>query len=203
MLARMEANGEMIERVQERRYMELELEGSRGSTKAVELVEVAMGFGDNLLFTDANLLVRHGERVGLVGANGAGKSVLFKLVLGQLEPLEGMVKVGPSTRVGYYAQEHQTLAQWGSKTPLELLRDVKPMPEATAVNLLLKFTFSYEQARQPITTFSGGERSRLQLLTLMLQAPNLLLLDRQPTTLTSVRQKCWKARWTNSRARCW
>ncbi len=180
MLARMEANGDMIERVRERRYMELELEGSRGSTKAVEFVDVAMGFDDDLLFMDANLLVRHGERVGLVGANGAGKSVLFKLILGQLEPLDGIVKVGPSTRIGYYAQEHQTLASWGSKTPLELVRDVKTMPEATAVNMLLKFTFTYEQVRQPIATFSGGECSRLQLLALMLQAPNLLLLD-EPT----------------------
>lgn len=180
MLKRIEANGEIIERVRQRRYMELEIEGSRGSTKAVDLVNVAMGFGDDLLFMDTNLLVRHGERVGLVGANGAGKSVLFKLILGELEPLDGTIKVGPSTRIGYYAQEHQTLAAWGSKTPLELVRDIKTMPEATAVNLLLKFTFTYEQTRQPIATFSGGERSRLQLLALVLQAPNLLLLD-EPT----------------------
>jgi ATP-binding cassette subfamily F protein 3 len=180
MLARMEANGEMIERVTERRYMELEIEGGRGSTKAIELREVTMGFDDDLLFAGFNLLVRHGERVGLVGANGAGKSVLFRLILGQLEPLAGVVKVGASTRIGYYSQEHQTLNGWGEKTPIDLLRDVKPMPEGAAVNLLLKFTFSYEQCRQPIATFSGGERSRLQLLALMLQEPNLLLLD-EPT----------------------
>jgi ATP-binding cassette, subfamily F, member 3 len=180
MLARMEERGEMIERVTERRYMELDLGGGRGSTKAIELSKVAMGFGDDLLFCDLDLLVRHGERVGLVGANGAGKSVLFRLILGQYEPLDGVVKVGPSTKIGYYAQQHETLTTFAARTPIELLRDVKPMPEQEAVRLLLKFTFSYEQTRQPIGTFSGGERSRLQLLALMLEQPNLLLLD-EPT----------------------
>jgi ATP-binding cassette, subfamily F, member 3 len=67
-----------------------------------------------------------------------------------------------------------------SRTPVELIRDVKPMQEGAAVTQLLKFAFTYEQVRQPISTFSGGERSRLQLLCLMLTQPNLLLLD-EPT----------------------
>jgi ATP-binding cassette, subfamily F, member 3 len=124
--------------------------------------------------------VRHGERVGLIGPNGAGKSVLFRLILGQLQPLEGEIKIGPSTHIGYYAQEHQTLDGWLGRTPLELIRDIRPMPEGEAVTHLLKFAFVYEQARQPIHTLSGGERSRLQILRLMLTRPNLLLLD-EPT----------------------
>lgn len=180
MLARMEDNGEIVERVSERRLMGLELNGWRGSTKAVELAQVAMGFDDDLLFLDVNLLVRHGERVGVIGPNGAGKSVLFKLILGQLEPLEGVVKIGPSCRVGYYSQEHQTLAGWLDRSPLERVRDIKPMGEGEAVAFLLKFRFSYQQVRLPIGGFSGGERSRLQLACIMLQNPNLLLLD-EPT----------------------
>lgn len=180
MLDRMEERGEVIERVTERRSMGLELNGWRGSTKAVELTNVAMGFDDDLLFMDANLLVRHGERVGLIGPNGAGKSVLLKLILGQLEPLDGIVKIGPSCRIGYYSQEHQTLVDWLDRSPLELMRDIKPMGEGEAVAFLLKFLFSYEQVRMPIRGFSGGERSRLQLATMMLQNPNLLLLD-EPT----------------------
>jgi ATP-binding cassette, subfamily F, member 3 len=180
MLDRMEAKGEIIERVQQRRQMGLALEGGRASQKALELTEVAMGFGDDLLFLDVNLLLRHGERVGLIGANGAGKSVLFKLVLGDLAPLSGTIRIGPSCRIGYYSQEHQTLAQWLHRSPLELVRDIKPMAEDDGVAFLLRFLFRYDQVRLPIGGFSGGERSRLQLACLMLQNPTLLLLD-EPT----------------------
>lgn len=180
MLARMEANGEMIDRVTERRLMDLQLEGGRGSNKAVELSSVTMAFGDDPVFFDVDMLVRHKERVGLIGPNGAGKSVLFRLILGELEPLEGVVKIGPSTRLGYYAQEHQTLDDWLRRTPVELIRDVRPMPEGEAVTHILKMAFTYPQTRQPIGTLSGGERSRLQMLRLMLMQPNLLLLD-EPT----------------------
>lgn len=180
MLDRMEANGEIIERVVERRQMELKLNGSRGSTKALEINGLTMAFGDDLLLLDVNLLVRHGERVGLIGPNGAGKSVLMRLILGQLEPLEGEITIGPSTQVGYYAQEHQTLRPWWERTPLDLIRDRAPKSEGNAVAFLLKMLFTYEQVRQPIGTMSGGERSRLQLACLMLSQPNLLLLD-EPT----------------------
>jgi ATP-binding cassette, subfamily F, member 3 len=180
MLTRMEENGEMIERVRERRLMELSLEGGRGSDLALQALDLTMGFGDDLLMLGVNLTVRHGERVGLIGENGAGKSVLFKLLLGQLEPIEGVVKIGPSTKVGYYSQEHQTLEGFLDKTPIDVIRDLQPMQEGAAVNLLLKFAFTYEQTRQTVRTLSGGERSRLQLLRVMLQKPNLLMLD-EPT----------------------
>ncbi|MFN8560838.1 MAG: ABC-F family ATP-binding cassette domain-containing protein [Anaerolineae bacterium] len=180
MLERMQENGEIIEKVSERKQLELSLEGWRGSTKALELKRLTMGFDDDLLFTDLDLLVRHGERVGLIGANGAGKSVLFKLLIGELTPLDGEVKIGPSTRVGYYAQEHQTLDAWRDKSPLDFIRDVSPTSEGAAVAFLLKMLFTYEQVRLPIGAMSGGERSRLQLAALMLQRPNLLLLD-EPT----------------------
>ncbi|MHB8625045.1 MAG: ribosomal protection-like ABC-F family protein [Aggregatilineales bacterium] len=180
MLDRMEANGEIIEKVTERRTMDLQFKGSRGSTKALEIKNLSVAFGDDLLFLDLNFLLQHGERVGLIGANGAGKTVLFKVILGQLAPLDGIVKIGPSARVGYYAQEHETLAEWLDRTPIERVRDQSPMTEGSAVTFLGKFLFSYEQTRQLIGTLSGGERSRLQLACLMLAQPNLLLLD-EPT----------------------
>lgn len=180
MLERMEANGEIIEKVTETRLMDLQLSGWRGSTKALEVTQLSMGFGENLLFLDLNLLVRHGERVGLLGPNGAGKSVLFRLILGEISPLSGEITIGPSTKIGYYAQEHQTLTAWLDRTPLDFVRDLATKSEGDAVAFLLKFLFTYEQVRQPIRTLSGGERSRLQLASLMLQQPNLLLLD-EPT----------------------
>lgn len=180
MLERMETNGEIIEKVTEHRKMELQLNGWRGSTKALEIVNLAMAFDDDWLFVDLNLLIRHGERVGLVGPNGAGKSVLFKLVLGELEPVDGDIIIGPSTRIGYYSQEHQTLDPWLERTPLAFVRDIAPKSEENAISFLLKFNLTYDQTRQPIHTLSGGERSRLQLAGLMLSQPNLLLLD-EPT----------------------
>ncbi len=180
MLERMEERGEIIEKVHEQRLMEFQLNGGRGSTKSVELNGVTMGFDDDLLFLDVDFLLRHGERVGLVGPNGAGKSVLFKLILNQLQPLAGEVKVGPSTQMGYYSQEHQTLNRWLDRTPLDMVRDERVISEGAAVTFLLKMAFSYEQVRQPVRTLSGGERSRLQLAMLMLQQPNVLLLD-EPT----------------------
>ncbi len=180
MLDRMEANGEVIERVVDRKKMELQIEGSRGSNRALELANLTMGFGDDLLFLGLNMQLWHGERVGLIGPNGAGKSVLFKLILGEFEPLDGQVKVGPSNKIGYYSQEHQTLTNFLHRSPLELVRDVKPMHEGEAVAFLLKFLFKYDQLRLPISGFSGGERSRLQFACLILQKPNLLLLD-EPT----------------------
>ena len=179
-LAKMEARGEIIEKVTDARLMDFKVDGWRGSKKALELVKVSVAFDDQPLFADANLLLRHGERVGVIGPNGAGKTVLLRLILGELAPHAGEIKVGPSVRIGYYSQEHQTLDAWLDRAPLDLIRNIQNSSETAAVNFLLRMAFSYEQVRQPIRTLSGGERSRLQLALVMLRQPNLLLLD-EPT----------------------
>lgn len=180
LLDRMEANGEIIEAVRDPRVIDVQFAGWRGSTNALEVEHLAMGFSDRALFSNLSFLIRHGERVGLIAPNGAGKSVLFKMILGEHAPLQGQIKVGPSVEVGYYAQEHQTLGNWLDKSPLDLIRAIWPRSEGDCIAFLLKFVFKYEQVRQPIRTLSGGERSRLQLARLMLARPNLLLLD-EPT----------------------
>ncbi|MGJ3239074.1 MAG: ribosomal protection-like ABC-F family protein [Anaerolineae bacterium] len=181
MLERMEANGEIIEQVQEARTMDFTVNSaSRGSQEAVRFKGVTMVFDENPLFIELDFLLRHGERVGLVGPNGAGKSVMMKLMTGTYTPYDGQVKIGPSTRIGYYSQEFQTLDAWRDATPLDLIHRHKYGSEGSAVSFLLKMAFTYDQVRQPIHVLSGGERSRLQLALLMLQQPNLLLLD-EPT----------------------
>ncbi len=180
MLAQMEERGEIIDKVFDQTLMDFKVSGWRGSKKVLELDDVAMAFDDEQLFCEADLLLRHGDRVGIIGPNGAGKTVLARLILGELEPAGGRIYLGPSIRVGYYSQEHQTLSGWLDKTPLDLIRNMQNSSESNAINFLLRMAFSYEQVRQPIRTLSGGERSRLQLALVMLRQPNLLLLD-EPT----------------------
>lgn len=180
MLQQMEERGEIIEKVYDQRLMDFKVEGWRGSKKVLELIDVSLVFDEQPLIRDANLLLRHGERVGVIGPNGAGKTVLLHMILGELEPSAGEIKVGPSIRIGYYSQEHQTLDLWLDRTPLDLIRNMQNSSEQSAVNFLLRMAFSYEQVRQPVRTLSGGERSRLQLALVMLREPNLLLLD-EPT----------------------
>ncbi len=95
--------------VLERKRMELALSGWRGSNKVLEVTGVVKRFGSASPLKGVSLLLRHGERVGLIGANGAGKSVLLRTLIGQYAPDSGEVKLGPSVQLGYYAQEHETL----------------------------------------------------------------------------------------------
>jgi ATP-binding cassette, subfamily F, member 3 len=174
---------EKIERpTLERRKMGLELNGWRGSNKVLEISGLQKSFtnrlGQNGVLNKLDLLVWHGERVGLIGPNGAGKSVLLRLILGQLSPEAGDIRLGPSVKVGYYAQEHETLDP--TQTPLEAVRYAGSMSESNAVAFLIRYLFSYQQASQVIGDLSGGERSRLQLALLVLSGANFLLLD-EPT----------------------
>jgi ATP-binding cassette, subfamily F, member 3 len=165
--------------VLERRKMRLAFRPSqRGGAKAVELRGLEKAFGDNIILLDANATIMSGERVGIVGPNGAGKSVLLKLILDQLPADGGSVWVGPSIRLGYYSQEHETLDL--RQTPVEAIRQVKPMYEGEAVSQLGRFLIPFEASMQPIAKMSGGEKSRVQLARLMLMGANCLLLD-EPT----------------------
>jgi ATP-binding cassette subfamily F protein 3 len=165
--------------VLERRRIGLELHPhQRGGKRAAELREVGVTFGEHPVLLGVDLTVMHGERVGVVGLNGAGKSVMLKTLVGEVSPTEGEVWVGPSIRIGYLAQDQDTLDP--DATPISTLRASFPGTEEQAVSRLMAFLFDYEQVRRPIRTMSGGERTRLQLLLLMLSGANLLVLD-EPT----------------------
>lgn len=170
---------ERIERpLVERRRMELRLHGWRGSNKVLELRGVKKAYGERKILTGANLVLHHGERVGVIGRNGTGKSVLLRLALGKEQPDAGEILMGPSIVSGYYAQEHETLDP--EKSVLETIRSAGNMSESSAVAFLLRFLFTYRQVEQKVKELSGGERSRLQLALVVLSGANFLLLD-EPT----------------------
>jgi ATP-binding cassette subfamily F protein 3 len=182
-LKRIERIDKIDRPVLERKKMALELSGWRGSDKVLEIADLdkVFPYGDadeNIVLAGLNLLIWHGERVGLVGPNGSGKSVLFRLILEQELPSSGEIKVGPSVKIGYYAQEHESLEKEYSL--IDSVRYTKPQSEGEAVAFLGKFLFNYEQARGPVKNLSGGEKSRLQMALLMLSDVNFLLLD-EPT----------------------
>ena len=204
----MEARIERMEKIDrpvlERRKMDLALNGWRGSNQVLELVEVYKSFSrtpkssrstpvgpdfgksdqrletldSRVILANVNFLIRHGERVGLIGPNGAGKSVLLRLILGKEHPTNGEIKIGPSVKIGYYAQEHETLDF--NQTLIDAVRLAGNMSESNAVSFLIRYLFTYQQSTQKIGSLSGGERSRLQLALLVLSGANFLLLD-EPT----------------------
>ncbi len=162
----------------DRKRMELQLNGWRGSNKVLELANVSKSFGAKKVFTNLNETVWHGERVGLIGPNGAGKSVLLRMILEQEQPDSGEIKIGPSVSVGHYAQEHETLDF--NQTVVDAVRYAGEMNEGRATAFLLRYLFTYRQVSQKIGELSGGERSRLQLALVVLSGANFLLLD-EPT----------------------
>ena len=165
--------------VLERKRMSLQLQPSqRGGQKALDLRDVSLAFGDNLVLLGLNHTFWRGERVGIVGPNGAGKTVLGRLLTEQLAPTDGEVWRGPSINVGYYAQGHETLDP--DATLLQIIRSAKAMYEEQATAFLGGFLFPYRMVNQPVRSLSGGERSRLQLARLMLSGANCLVLD-EPT----------------------
>jgi len=171
---------EKVERpVLERRKMRLQFRPAvRGGTKTLELRHLRKAFGEKVILEGADDVILNGERIGIVGPNGAGKSVLLKLILGQLQADSGDVWIGPSVRIGYYAQEHETLNL--RQTPVEAIREVRPMYEGEAVAQLQRFLLPYDACSQPIARLSGGEKSRVQLARLMQLGANCLVLD-EPT----------------------
>jgi ATP-binding cassette subfamily F protein 3 len=163
----------------ERRKIALELRPhARGGERVVELQGVGVELGGAQILAGVDLTVLRGERVGVVGDNGAGKSVLLRVLAGELEPTEGERKAGPSIKFGRLAQDRRP--DDPKATPLQLVRHAAPIAEGEAVSRLMKFLFAYEQVRRPLDTLSGGEWTRLQLLLLMLRGANCLLLD-EPT----------------------
>jgi ATP-binding cassette subfamily F protein 3 len=159
----------------ERRKMALALRSAvRGGDRVIALRGVQFA----PVLAGVELEVMRGERIGIVGPIGAGKTVLARLLAGDLPPTAGERWAGPSITVEYVSQAAVELP--GDRTPIDVVRAARPLSEGEAVALLVRFLFDYEQLRRPIATMSGGERTRLRCCLVMLSRANCLILD-EPT----------------------
>ena len=167
---------ESIDKPQPTWHMKLEfLDTPPSGRDVLHLEGLTMGFGDGELFRCVDLTLRAGERFALVGPNGSGKTTLARLILGELAPRAGRVRLGAGVKVGYYAQEQEDLDP--ESTPYEAIRAVAAMSQTEARSFLHYFLFSGDEVFVPVTSLSFGERARLILARLVAQGCNFLLLD--------------------------
>lgn len=162
----------------ERKQMGLQFEGQDRSGKDVVVIkEVSKGFADHPLFNEVNLHVRFQERAAIVGRNGTGKTTLLKLLLEEIEPDAGEIRIGSSVKIGYLSQH----AYGNMKSDvLEAFREYVAVTEGEARHILAKFLFYGPAVFKKVTQLSGGEKMRLRLAQLMYQDINFLILD-EPT----------------------
>ena len=161
----------------------LAMGSKRLGTKGIELTDVAFSWPDGTpngsrVLDPCSLVFEPGDRVGVVGANGAGKSTLLDLVAGRLVPTSGTVDRGATVQIGYYDQLGRDLDL--TQRVREAIAGDKGEPSLADVALMRRFWFDGDAQFAPISTLSGGERRRLQLLLTLVPQPNVLLLD-EPT----------------------
>ncbi|ANS45717.1 ABC transporter ATP-binding protein [Bacillus thuringiensis] len=162
----------------ERKQMGLQFEGQERSGKDVVVMkEVSKGFAGRPLFEQANLHVRFQERAAIVGRNGTGKTTLLKLLLKEINPDVGEIRIGSSVKIGYLSQH--TYGNVKSNV-LEAFREYVAVTEGEARHILAKFLFYGPAVFKKVTELSGGEKMRLRLAQLMYQDINFLILD-EPT----------------------
>ena len=171
---------EKVEKVYHTEQARFSFDISRQSGRDVLMVDsLSKSFGDNVLFKDISFNLRLGDRVAIIGPNGCGKSTLFKIILGQIPPTSGSVKLGTGVEIGYYDQELTSLNP--NNTVLDELWDSFPqMTETEIRNALAARLFKGDDVYKPVASLSGGEKSRLILTKLVLANNNFLMLD-EPT----------------------
>ncbi len=160
----------------------------RSGQIVAEMKEVGKSFGEKFVFGGANITIEKGDRIALVGRNGEGKTTLARLLIGEMEPSEGSVKLGANVSLGYYAQNQDDLMD-GEFTVYDTLDKVAVGDIRTKLrDILGAFLFRGEDVDKKVKVLSGGERSRLAMARMMLSPHNLLVLD-EPTNHMDMRSK--------------
>ena len=154
-----------------------------GYSSFVELEHISKGFGDKHLINDFSYIVLRDDRIGFIGPNGCGKSTLMKMIMGILKPDVGNITIGDTVKIGYFAQENEDMT--GDIRVIDYIRNVAEYiqttkGQASASQMLDRFLFPPELQYTPLDKLSGGEQRRLYLLKVLMEAPNVLILD-EPT----------------------
>ena len=156
---------------------------TRLGRKTIEINNLSKSINDKVLFSDFSYIVKRFDRLGFVGKNGSGKTTLFKTILNEVSPDSGSVVIGETVKVGYFRQENKI-----NDSNTRIIDYVKTFGESiettegtlTASQLLENFMFTKNMQYMPISTLSGGEKRRLQLMCVLISNPNVLFLD-EPT----------------------
>ena len=164
---------------------------ARMGRTTIELEHLCKRYEDKILLHDFSYIFLKGDRVGFVGANGSGKTTLMKMIAGRLEPDSGTITVGQTIKIGYYTQEIENDKNAGvaymdpNERVIDYIKNTAEYVRTTdglvsASNMLERFLFPSSQQYSPIGKLSGGEKRRLNLLRVLMEAPNVLILD-EPT----------------------
>ncbi len=163
--------------------VEINALSSRMGKKTIELTNISKGFGERQLIQDFTYILLPGDRIGIIGPNGCGKSTLLNILTGMLEPDSGTIETGTTIKLGYFSQENEYMDE-----KLRVIDYIKETPEyiqtsegtVTASGMCEKFLFTSSMQYTQIAKLSGGEKRRLYLLKVLMEAPNILILD-EPT----------------------
>ena len=163
--------------------VEMDSISSRLGKTTIELEHISKGFGDKHLINDFSYIFLRDDRIGFIGPNGCGKSTLMKMIMGILKPDEGNITIGDTVKIGYFAQENEDMT--GDIRVIDYIRNVAEYiqttkGQASASQMLDRFLFPPELQYTPLDKLSGGEQRRLYLLKVLMEAPNVLILD-EPT----------------------
>ncbi len=163
--------------------VELDSIGTRMGKKTIELHNISKSYGDKTLIKDFEYIVLKNQRLGIIGPNGCGKSTLMKMIVGQIQPDAGEIEIGDTVQIGYFSQEAEEMNN--NQRPIDYIKDVAdyvPTKDGriTATQMLERFLFDGNLQYTPIGKLSGGEKRRLYLCKVLMESPNVLILD-EPT----------------------
>lgn len=163
--------------------LEVQTLSSRLGKKIVELHHISKSYDDKILISDFDYTVLRNDRIGIIGSNGYGKSTLLKIIMGKVSPDEGSIEIGDTVKIGYFSQENEEMDL--SLRVIEYIQSVAQQITTadgtlTASQMLERFLFPPSTHSTVLSRLSGGERKRLYLLRILMEAPNVLLFD-EPT----------------------
>ncbi len=160
----------------------------RSGDVAFKATDLTVGYGEKVVFSHAELEIRRGEKVALVGRNGEGKTTLMRVLTGELEPMSGEARIGHNVSIGYYAQNQEDILD-KNDTVFDTLDKIAVGDVRMKLrDILAAFLFKGEDIDKKVAVLSGGERARLAMAKLMLKPYNLLALD-EPTNHMDIRSK--------------